>query len=264
MYKIQMKSISKWRWIFLFAMSVVFAAVQVLGVDDWTAKTVDNLLYYFAPTAQASAIAQMYLYALPLVAMILSGGLWGREKHSHRLISDYARINHRSWVKTTFMNNFLLGGISVSSPLIFNVIFGLFRCHHFENTAPYADYGLGFNPVGKFWAGDFLNDHPIYGLIFIIMIYFLYGGIFACIGMICSYLLKYRYIEYFLPFVIYFAYILFTSVIGMEDWNPVFYLYIPCAVGVETTGISLFIVTFVLLIGIFIGYRKMVQHDVLD
>lgn len=259
----QIKSISKSHWFLLILLSIGFAILQLVGTNDWKSLHIDNLLYYFAPTDQSSRIVGYFLYALPLFSVILSGNLWAKEKNSHRLTFDFIRINHRQFIHTIFINSFLLGAISVLCPLIFNLIGALFKCHHFNSSVAVAG-GWGFNTTHKFWAGNFFDNHPIYALIFVLAIYALYGGIFSCIGMLACFFIRYKYSEYLFPFLLNFVYILGTSLIGMEDWNPAFYLNFSIAQGTNATGISLLIVTSVLLIGIFTGYRKMVQHDILD
>lgn len=263
MYITQIKSIPKIRWVMLFVISLLFAIIQLHTTNDWQTLKIDDLLYYFAPTDQSSTIAEDYLYALPLIAMILSGGLWPKEKNSHRLIYDYSRVNHQSLIRVTMINNFLLGGLSVILPLLFNLMFALTKCHHFNSSVALSG-GWGFNVTGKFWAGNLFDQQPIYALLLILVIYFIYGGIFACLGMLSSFYFRYKYSEYLMPFLLNFIYILFTSLIGMEDWNLVFYLYMPTASNTSMTGISLLSVTLVLLVGIGIGYRKMVSSDVLE
>lgn len=263
MYITQIKSISKIRWVILVFVSLLFALIQLHTTNDWQMLKIDDLLYYFAPTDQSSTIAEYYLYALPLVAMILSGELWPTEKNSHRLIYDYSRISHQSLIRMTMINNFLLGGISVILPLLFNLILSLPKCHHFNSSVALLGE-WGFNVTGNFWAGDLFDYHPLYALIFVLSIYFIYGGIFACFGMLSSFYFHYKYSEYLMPFLFNFIYILFTSLIGIEDWNLVFYLYMPTASNASMTGISLLSVTLVLLIGVWIGYRKMVVTDVLE
>lgn len=259
----QIKSIRKSRWLFLILFSIAFAIIQLTGTNDWKALKIDNLLYYFAPTDQSSGINGFFLYALPLVSMILSGNLWAKEKHSRRLNYDFIRVNHQQFIKTTFINSFLLGGISVLFPLIFNLLGALPKCHHFNSSVAMAG-DWGFNVTNQFWAGNFFDIHPIYALIFVLFIYALYGGIFSCMGMLACFFIQYKYSEYLFPFLLNFVYVLVTSLIGMEDWNPAFYLNFSTAQSTSSTGISLLVVTLILLGGIFIGYRKMVQHDILD
>lgn len=259
----QLQTISKYRWLFLIIFSLIFGFAQLQVTNDWQSLQIDNLLYYFAPTDQSSSIIGFFLYALPLIAMILSGGLYAREKNNKRLNYDFIRYNHRKFLNTTFLNSFILGSISVLLPLLSNLILALLKCHHFNSSVAIAN-GWSFNVTGLFWAGSFFDQHPIDALIFVLFIYALYGGIFSCMGMLACFFTPYKYSEYLFPFLLNFIYVLGTSLIGMEDWNPVFYLNFATAQSISATGLSLLIVTLVLLIGLLIGYRKMVQHDILD
>lgn len=259
----QIKSIGKIRWLVLIIFSIIFATIQLTGTNDWKALHIDNLLYYFAPTDQSSSITSFFLYALPLISMILSGSLWAKEKNSQRLNYDFIRINHYKFIKINFISSFLLGGISVLFPLVFNLLGALLKCHHFESNVALAG-GWGFNVTHQFWAGNFFDMHPMYALLFTLSIYALYGGIFSCIGMLSSFFIQYKYSEYLFPFLLNFIYVLITSLIGMEDWNPVFYLNFSTAQSTSATGISLLTVTLVLLISLFIGYRKMIHHEIMD
>lgn len=263
MYITQIKSISKLRWLFLIIISLIFSFYQLSVTNDWKLLGIDNLIYYFAPTDQSSSVAESFLYLLPLISLILSGSLWPKEKNSGRLVYDYSRINHKLLIKTTFINNFLLGGISVITPLIFNLLFAVTKCHHFNSSIALSE-GWGFNVSHKFWAGNLFDSQPIYGILFILFIYFIYGGIFSCIGMISSFYFSYKYSEYLVPFLLNFIFVLFTSLLGIEDWNMVFYLYIPTASSTTMTGISLFTVTTILLILIFIGYKGMINNEILE
>lgn len=273
MYKQQWKTIPKIRWIVLLIISVIFALVQIATCNDWKSMGVDNLIYYFAPMDCSGIGGQVYLILFPLIALILSGNLYPKEKNSHRLLYDYSRINHKQWIKVTFINNFLMGMVSAVVPLLFNLLFALTKCHHLTPIKSIVDSegfaNDGFNTTGLNWAGDFFGVHSGWSILFALIVYAFYGGIFACLGMIAREFVPYKYSEYFVPFTSVFIWNTLVGFIVIHDISfSCFQLndYLAFTfwdMSKLVAGAFLFMTILFSMIT-FMGYRRMIRRDILD
>jgi len=114
-------------------------------------------------------------------------GLCTRAKRNHYLMAKYAAT-------------FVSGGIVVVLPMVFNLIL---TASVVPSLIPVGN-GL-FKLCGVAMFADIFYTHPYMYILIYLLMYFVYGGVFASLALACSYIFDYSFFVIIFPFAIYYG-----------------------------------------------------------
>lgn len=138
----------------------------------------------------------LYYTILPILASLpyASSG-WEDIKSCYR-IQICARISRRKYLAAKYFTVFLSGGAVCTLPLVLDFLLCCLFLPVFTPLASYASGPLWFMP----WADLFYRCPLAYVLLFL-LISFCFGGIYACLGLAATKLLKNRFLIQFFPYI---------------------------------------------------------------
>lgn len=175
----------------------IWVCINILSINNeeyhstlsW--KTTDNgygwwfesgILEGWLGTEIFSPFNQLFFLILPLLAVMPYGISFYREMNSGYAGQIITRCGRKKYLRAKFTAVFVSGGCAAAAPLLFNLV-----------TAACFFPAIGSDSLalqssvanGDMWSGLFYEQPVLYAL-FYTGIDFLYGGIFACIALVCS------------------------------------------------------------------------------
>jgi len=121
-----------------------------------------------------------YFYFLGIIAALPFAASYYRDKKSGVIKNISNRVKKSTYIKAKYIATFITGGIAVSIPLI--VDFLMVRLY-----IPY-DYFCVNNTImstATNW-GVYMLDHPYFAAILLMLAWFFWGGVLACIALTVS------------------------------------------------------------------------------
>lgn len=177
------------------------------AMETWLAGNQNNLESF------------IYFLILPLMAALPFGTSYFDDTKSGFLKSIYMRTSRREYLSAKYLAAFLSGGIAVAVPLILNLMCSLILL---PNLFPVKAMGqTGISDMHMFYRLFFSNP-LLYTLIFI-LIDFLIGGIWACVGLAASFISDYKIVVLICPFFIQLIIHVVCTILDVIDYSSVYW-----------------------------------------
>lgn len=161
----------------------------------------------------------LFFLILPLLACLPFGTSYFDDYNSGFLKNIYMRISKKEYLLVKYIVTFLSAGIAVILPLMLNLICSLMLLPNLVPTPAYVQNQV--NPMVVFYTLFYL--YPIlYTFIYFVFIFFM-AGIFACIGLVASFLTDYKIILLICPFLIQLIIHVVCTIIGKSEYSCVFW-----------------------------------------
>ncbi|WP_033521732.1 hypothetical protein [Bifidobacterium bohemicum] len=154
----------------------------------------------------------LYMYLLPIVAALLGGSVFAREKFSGRLRELEPRPSRSSLLNTSLCSGFILGGLAGVSPLLINLVFAVAKAPHMSFISGRST--VISNPNGKKAMSYVLIEehnwaYPLYKfsqpllVVLVFLSVFVVAGLLADIAVGASFFSRYKHVELLVPFVLF-------------------------------------------------------------
>lgn len=175
----------------------------------------------------------------PLLAVFGYSDSYLEDEKSKMLINFTARCSKTKYLSTRFLVNFIIGGISVCTPLIVNLLCYLMLVPNIE-----PNLYFGNPPVNNFLPNLYLSN-PLLHIVFRTLLCFLYGGVVASLCLTISLFIKNKYKALLTPFLIFTILDVVLGSLGAGQYSPLTFLFsdVPFSPATLIIGISLLFVT---------------------
>ena len=169
---------------------------------------------------------------VPVLATLPFADSYALDRASGYLRAVLMRASYRRYVLAKLGTNFLAGGLALALPLIlFFLVSHLFFA---PDLPPMQEARM--HPTGP--ASSLYWDHPTLFITFLIGVAFVFGAVYATLGMAISFWTTNRYVVLATPFVLYHAANFVLGIAGLARWTPPMSFY---PVGVNnSTWLSVF------------------------
>ncbi len=218
-------------WSFLLAIAITFAAaiVGLLEYGPPVSPFSNPAEYPFVNNAFDAFIYGAYYWVLPalapLIAVLPFGDSLITDRSSGYISFILSRTSFRKYITSKFFANLLAGGISLSIPLL--IMYGVINIFYLR----------GFGPVptpGEAWVGgripyaalpgpmgNFYRVKPDLYVSFLIGLSFIFGAVYASLGLALSLFLHNRYVALATPFILYQIGSFAMNILGKAEWSTV-------------------------------------------
>lgn len=136
----------------------------------------------------------------PLLAVLPFGVSYFEDKKKGYIKALCSRAKRRDYLLAKYAAVFLSGGTAVVLPFLFNL---LLTAAVLPSLVPVGN-GL-FKLCGVAMFADIFFTHPYLYILIYLMMYFVYGGVFASLALACSHLFDFGFFVMLFPFVIYYG-----------------------------------------------------------
>lgn len=166
-------------------------------------------------------ISNIYVIFLPILAVIVYADSYLEDKKSGFLKEIYTRISKKKYLLNKFISNFIIGGTIFTLPIIIN--FAVLMLIY--PTVPVHPI-LGFDLIksGSLLPNLYYSNPILYMLLWFI-IYFLFAGAFASIGLAISVFVKNKLSVIVLPFIACNLLGIILSTVDKYSLYPINFLY---------------------------------------
>lgn len=248
-----LKNIFSIRFLIVLIISFILTYIELHTTNKWDVLGKENFLLYTIVFDGIGRGTGLYLASLPLLASLVGGTLYGQEFRSRRNIFHLARLSKKEYLLSLSIAGFILGGISVITPLLINGLTAWFRLPYFsQNLGQFTIYEK------TFFAYSFAVKHPILIILLVILVFFIYGGLFSLLSISISYLYTNIVLEVSGIFIMSFITYLLLQVLALEHFHFYWYLNILA----ESTSLSIVVSLLMGFITIFIiSHWELKQDD---
>jgi ABC-type transport system involved in multi-copper enzyme maturation permease subunit len=160
---------------------------------------------------------RIYLTIFPLLAAIPYASTYFSDRKQGYMKYICSRTNRKSYLFAKYVSIFVSGGIAVTLPMLINLLLT-------------ASVLPSLIPVG---TGNFLSSscifsdvfyvHPYLYITIYMLMYFIYGGVFASLSLLCSKIFDYKFFVLIFPFAIYYGLGIIAPYIkigNLKSFNP--------------------------------------------
>lgn len=196
----------------------------LLAIGYFFTEVVPNIEYYKDGTGVSifvrwisydftSTWTVLLTFMFPVLASITYSDSYWLDLNSGFVKNVYTRTNKTNYLISRYITNFIMGGISVIIPLVAN-LYILFM------TVPAVTISI-FNPteLGKEMFSNLFYSHPYIYILTYLFINFMFGGIFASIGLSISKFCKNRFVIICIPAIFYLSMYMF-EIVGLSGLVP--------------------------------------------
>lgn len=173
------------------------------------------------------------------------------DKKSGTLKNILLRVNRKNYYLTKASINFIIGGLIASIPSIITLIVGLI---FFNNTLPSVTGDLLID-FPKGFLSQYFPVNPILYIIFVTLLLFFIGGVYATFAMAIGCITKKVISATLIPIIYWYVVSIICNISGaylIAPWNIFYFINIP-----NTSFLIALISTLILFgISIFIIYRE--------
>lgn len=249
-------NIISYRFMLIILISFILTYINIITSNNWQILGENNFLLYTLDFNTSKGTGY-YLIILPFLASFLGGGLIGEETRSNRQILILTRISKSDYLHSSLFSSFLLGGIGAISPMLTSLVCSYLKLPYFNNI--YGDYEI-FQK--NFWGYHLFETNPLFCVILLLIIIFLFGGLLSNCTIIISYIIPLKIVEnLFIFFFIFITTILF-ELINMADFSPSIFLNFPISGEFPYSFYALISYIILLLLFIYFMTRREVKADV--
>lgn len=214
-----------WNYGFLIAVGFgVLAFAQ--GLSDYlspklTEEVVLQLPPFWNNSYEAFIWAQLGVFGLiaPLMAALPFSDSYLIDKTSGFLRSLLSRMSYKKYLLTKYFSTALSGGFALALPMVVFFIFTNVAFQRGLNTNIYEQRVITTpEALGPF--GVLYQHNPDLYILLLIGLGFVFGAVYAIMGLALSVFVNNRYVVLATPFVLYMLAHFLLSVIGMPLWSP--------------------------------------------
>lgn len=162
----------------------------------------------------------LYFLVVPILAVLPFGTSYFSDMQSGFLKGIYMRISRKQYMRAKYIAVFLSGGIAVVVPLLANLLFALAML---PNISPATILPYNGLCSANLFYGLYIT-HPLAYIFLFLCLDFLMGGMFACIGLACSYLSDYKIIVAICPFFLQLAVHVVLTMLNQQDFSSVYFM----------------------------------------
>lgn len=193
-----------------------------------------------------------FFMIIPILAIVPYADSYWMDKYSGFAKNIYARTSKNQYIISKIIATFTTGGLVVVIPMILNIylLFLILPSYHpglFENFK-----------LAKTMFASLFYFHPYMYIVAYIVLNFLFGGLFACIGLAISPFCKLRFLITTIPYILYISTFLLGA-LGLPKLCP-FYFLQSSSIATNITFMPIaiiFVVSIIVTIGAFIiGVKK--------
>lgn len=213
---------------------------------------------YFSPFVKwisvdsFSTFGSLFFMIFSVLASIPYSDSYWIDKSSGFVKNIYTKVKKTDYFLSKYITNFIIGGIAVIIPLLVN-LYLLFMILPAVNPSIF-DVSLGMKEM----FSNLYYYHPYLYILFYIFISFMFGGVFASIGLATSLFCKNRLLVVTIPTLVYFSMFIF-EIACLPQFVPFKFLAANQPVyGINIVSISIiFLILFVMsMIAYIIGVKK--------
>lgn len=199
------------------------------------------------------AYSTIFFMTLPILATIPYAESYWIDKHSGFVKSIYIRSRKFDYVISKYITNFIVGGIVIIIPLVFN-LYVLFMTMPAIRPSIFSNLDLARDMFSNLYY-----FHPYMYLLIYLFMSFMFGGVYASIGLAVSTFCRNKFLVTAVPTIIYILMFVF-EIAGFNQLVPAkFLMASQPEFGINI--ISIFIVFIVLFVGSIGAYIIGVKND---
>lgn len=261
MLKLELKRALK-RKTFLFAILVgaIFSIVENISSNYYSIiNPYTNYPYFFERYLKGamdscynsflffkfSPLADTFFTIMPIIVAISYSDSYLEDLNSGFLKNILARCSKNEYLKSKFLANFIVSGITISIPLLISLLM-LITTQSSINPDKISTLTLGSGNLNL----DMYINHPILYIFMWIGIYFVFAGAISSIALGISIVNRNKFIVLIAPFIIVQAVDILFSFIGINEYNLMRFLYL----GVDINSLAMFISFITLLMVTFLPF----------
>lgn len=143
---------------------------------------------------------EVFMTLFPILAVLPFGVSYFEDKKKGYIKALCSRAKRRDYLLAKYAAVFVSGGTAVVLPFLFNL---LLTASVLPSLVPVGN-GL-FKICGVAMFADVFFTHPYLHILIYLVMYFVYGGVFASLALACSHLFDFGFFVMLFPFVIYYG-----------------------------------------------------------
>lgn len=152
----------------------------------------DNFIFF-----KLNPISNILILILPIISSLSYSDSYLEDVNSGFIKFIYTRQNKQKYLLSKYFANFIVSGISFAIPILLNFIALMILV---PNVQPNPILGQPTIMYGGLFPQLFYK-HPILYIMMWIIIYFLYAGAFASVGLSLGIFIKNKFVVLILPFI---------------------------------------------------------------
>lgn len=161
----------------------------------------------------------IFFLILPILACLPFGTSYYNDCNSGFIKNIYMRTARKEYLVAKYLSAFLAGGVAVVVPLVLNLACSLILL---PNLLPISSMGQnGICPLMLFYRIFF--SYPIVYTAIFILLDFLMAGIWACIGLVASFLSDYKIIILICPFFVQLIIHVVCTITNKSEYSSVYW-----------------------------------------
>lgn len=191
---------------------VIVALIGILlSITHFFTEIFPNIRYYnggsatFSPFLKWISNDKFSIYSLllfmilPILASIPYSDSYWIDKNSGFLKNIYTRAKKTDYILSKYITNFIVGGVSITLPLIVS-LYLLFMSLPAINPSIFFQGDLGRNMFSSLFY-----LHPYMYILVYLFMSFMFGGVFASIGLAVSTYCKNKFLVVAIPTILYIS-----------------------------------------------------------
>lgn len=167
-------------------------------------------------------VSNILILIFPIISAISYSDSYLEDVNSGFIKAIYTKEKKVKYLILKFLSNFIVAGTAIAAPLLLNFIALILL---YPSIPTHAVLGRPTIMPGGLFPGLFYNHPAIYILIWI-LIYFLYSGAFASIGLSLGILIKNKFVTLIAPFIIYHIASIILQLMNKNLYEPLQFLYL--------------------------------------
>lgn len=164
-----------------------------------------------------SIYSQIFLMQLPIVASIPYADSYWMDKNSGFVKGIYTRVKKTDYLISKYITNFIIGGSVIAIPLIFNIYILFMKLPALKPSIFYP-----FDVPKEMFANLYYIHPYVYVLAYLFM-NFMFGGLYASIGLSISSFCKNKFLVVAIPFLAYIS-MFIIEIAGFPQLVPMKFL----------------------------------------
>lgn len=199
------------------------------------------------------AYSTIFFMTLPILVTIPYADSYWIDKHSGFAKIIYTKSRKIEYVISKYITNFIVGGLVIIIPLIFN-LYILFMMMPAIKPSIFSNFELAKNMFSNLYY-----FHPYMYLLIYLFMSFVFGGVYASIGLAVSTFCKNKFLVTAIPTIMYILMFAF-ELVGFNQLVPAKFL-MASQIEIGINIISICIVFIILFVGSIVTYIIGVKND---
>ena len=201
-----------------FVVVVFPVSKHILAFFDGSANTYPRSVFnWWIGVDGLHPYLRIYLTIFPLLAAIPYASSYFEDRKYGYIKSMCTRVKRRQYLISKYAAVFVAGGVAVTLPMLLNL---LLTASVLPSLVPVGS-GNFLGSVCMF--SDIFYVNPYWYIFIYMLMYFMYGGVFATLALVCSQIFDYSFLVLMFPFVIYYGLGIITPYISIDSirsFNP--------------------------------------------